>query len=654
MSNISLNINKSLKELLSKLLSTILDPRLKVLEIKTKEEMNKIQSVNQTSKSMETCINDLNKKVGEKISKPKSNSIHIYKPLNLPRRNYIDNKITTRLKSSMVSRNKDRTPERNCYYSKGKISNYRCRLKSDFSLNELFLCKKNSNSTTLNLTKRNSKQLNTEKNSPIRKKNREQTIRSTTPNIIHKFKKREKTIHFAKNTKLTKNNSTNNFFLYKRFNKSCKYLPKIQIQKQKNNKELKLSKTDELDLICAKTKHDEKRINELNPDISKSLIINKKITSSILRKKTDDFYYKKKEVEVALDESTMKDVDNDELLVYYHDKKSTKLIEDITLPESDEDEIKIEFPNNNFPKINNTTINSNIFNSNNHIKNNITNINTINVKDEINTNENNKNICYNLEERIEISLEHIVKYLNNEDILKMGLINKECFKIIMNYLISKKGDYIDEIKESFSQLKNNNSDKIIIQEDFNTIDNIKPLEFNDHTIRTLNLLNNVNIEQFFKIDESDDSINKNILLIFDIFFISLGYKKKIFSFKNNVKSKWNFYKNYFIKTGEKNVGPIIEKKIKGRIFDFDIINSLYEYSHDHLKFISPNYFQNSFKSNSNINLFVFIVKNILEHVGINKDNKNVSKLYLLYNARININTLILQKLNKINSIISKK
>ena len=117
----------------------------------------------------------------------------------------------------------------------------------------------------------------------------------------------------------------------------------------------------------------------------------------------------------------------------------------------------------------------------------------------------------------------------------MGLINKECFKIIMNYLISKKGDYIDEIKESFSQLKNNNSDKIIIQEDFNTIDNIKPLEFNDHTIRTLNLLNNVNIEQFFKIDESDDSINKNILLIFDIFFISLGYKKKIFSFKNNVK-----------------------------------------------------------------------------------------------------------------------
>ena len=71
-------------------------------------------------------------------------------------------------------------------------------------------------------------------------------------------------------------------------------MPKIQIQKQKNNKELKLSKTDELDLICAKTKHDEKRINELNPDISKSLIINKKITSSILRKKTDDFYYKKK------------------------------------------------------------------------------------------------------------------------------------------------------------------------------------------------------------------------------------------------------------------------------------------------------------------------------------------------------------------------
>jgi hypothetical protein len=62
-------------------------------------------------------------------------------------------------------------------------------------------------------------------------------------------------------------------------------------------------------------------------------------------------------------------------------------------------------------------------------------------------------------------------------------------------------------------------------------------------------------------------------------------------------------------------------------------------------------------------LFVFIVKNILEQVGITKDvkdvkdannKKNVIKLYKLYNVRINYNNSILQKLNKINDIISSK
>ena len=47
----------------------------------------------------------------------------------------------------------------------------------------------------------------------------------------------------------------------------------------------------------------------------------------------------------------------------------------------------------------------------------------------------------------------------------------------------------------------------------------------------------------------------------------------------------------------------------------------------------------------------------MEHIGITKDTnnkKNVPKLYLLYNAIIDINTDILKKLNKINSTITNK
>jgi hypothetical protein len=88
--------------------------------------------------------------------------------------------------------------------------------------------------------------------------------------------------------------------------------------------------------------------------------------------------------------------------------------------------------------------------------------------------------------------------------------------------------------------------------------------------------------------------------------------------------------------------------------DDEIINSLYEYSHNYLNVITPNFFK---KTNNDIALFVFIVKNILEQVGITKDvnnKKNVTKLFKLYNVRINYNSSILQKLNKINDIISAK
>ena len=88
----------------------------------------------------------------------------------------------------------------------------------------------------------------------------------------------------------------------------------------------------------------------------------------------------------------------------------------------------------------------------------------------------------------------------------------------------------------------------------------------------------------------------------------------------------------------------------------EIINSLYEYSHNYLNVITPNFFK---ETNNDIALFVFIVKNILEQVGITKDvntknKKNIINLYKLYNVRINYNSSILQKLNKINDIISAK
>ena len=111
-------------------------------------------------------------------------------------------------------------------------------------------------------------------------------------------------------------------------------------------------------------------------------------------------------------------------------------------------------------------------------------------------------------------------------------------------------------------------------------------------------------------------------MIFDLFFIALGYKKEILNFRNDIKKKLYFYKNCFEKNINKSFGNSIENKLRGKIFDNNTINSLYEYSHENINKITPSHFQ---KINSDIALFVFIVKNILEHLGIENEEKNTNK-----------------------------
>jgi hypothetical protein len=274
-----------------------------------------------------------------------------------------------------------------------------------------------------------------------------------------------------------------------------------------------------------------------------------------------------------------------------------------------------------------------------------------NIENQNNLKNDNDN--FTLAEKLELFKDNIIKYLSKEDLLRVGLINKEWFKIIMEDFISKRENIIGSIKKDLKILKNKNPD-IIDKNDNNNNFTIKPFEYNNLSCRVIPLLDTISIESLFNNYRPIDINNKDIILVFDLFFIAIGYKKKILSFKNDIKSKWNFYKNIFEKNKNKNFGNFITNIIKGKIFDNDTINSLYEYSKNYINIITPKYFE---KINNIIGLFVFIVKDILEHVGITKDlndKKNVTKLYLLFNARISSNTIILQKLNKINSIISNK
>ena len=629
MSYTSDNKNKLPFELVSNLLTKLLDSKLSKLEAKNRDEMNNILIISQNSKIIIKELQNINQKIkAKRITNKKI--INVYNPLNINNKKN-NKKISTQLNNTITYKKTQLTPDSK-YHSKRKkeTKNNIKKLKLNKSAiftNDLLINKSHTSSKIISHTRRGSKVY---KKTKSKKKNRDMTPTPPTPSSLYrkKIKGKEKSKYSHNNNSVLKHTNTCTDFYN---NKSCELIPFIKKDKLNLSK---LSKNDELDNLYSAI--DDKRIYDLNPDLSKNISNkeknkNKKITSTLFRRRgTVDFINKRDENrDLSLEDSILNYVKNDDLLIINHNKRTMGLIDDITLSKSflgDEPDCDLDLE-----------INS----ERSHNLTNLSNLNNI------------KNNNYTLAERFENCIEFLIKYLTKDEFLKIGLINKECFKMIMNYLISKKEDTIDDVKEALSNLKNNYSD-IIDQNDYNNNFTLKPFECNIHSCRAISLLNSIPIENIFDNVKSEDLKNNNILLMFDLFFIALGYKKTIISFKDDIKSKWNFYKNFFDKNNNQFFGDSIENKIKGKIFDNEIINSLYEYSKDYINIITPSYFQ---KINNDIALFVFIVKNILEHVGITKDvnnKKNVIKLYLLYNARIYMNSIILQKLNKINTIINNK
>lgn len=259
-------------------------------------------------------------------------------------------------------------------------------------------------------------------------------------------------------------------------------------------------------------------------------------------------------------------------------------------------------------------------------------------------NDNDKTIDLNisglsdqlsLEEKFEAHLDEISRYLDMKDLCNIMLLNKECFTSIMNVLISKTEITIDILEEEINKLKETNKDI-----DFNKI-NIAPFKFSSNSARAISLLNNSSECNLIKFNKGE-SINKELFIIFGIFFIAAG-KKKEYLRLNSEEEKINYICKYFKNDIKKmSLGSLIEKEINEKVFDDGIISSLYKYSYKHINIISPNRFQ---KTNKDVAIFVFVVKNILEHIGALDQQIKPEKEYILYNARLKDNKSVLEQLN---------
>ena len=461
-------------------------------------------------------------------------------------------------------------------------------------------------------------------------------------------------------------------------------------------------------IISKKTKKEEKKENQENiNDISVDNKIKEiKIENVILSDKdlkNENFQEENKKSindKILLDEEILNNVNKDELLISTikieninetenNNIDNNNLIKDFSLKESINTNIDINNnnDNNNLIKRQSSEINNslNSFNKSNNDINNIKLINSNNEKKEekkkekyksnkwdldnivlpkritnfldndkeinfslINNSQNefdnneqefNKTIDLNisglsehlsLEEKFEGHLDEITRFLDTNDLCKLMLVNKECYKTIMNILISKTEITIDILEEEISKIKESNKDI-----NFDEL-KINPFKFNENSSRAVFLLNN---NSDFNLTNINNKMSREIFIIFGIFFIAVGKKKEYINLITD-EEKMNYTNNYFKK--ENSLGKIIEKEIKGKIFDDKIIASLYKYSYRYLNIISPNRFQ---KINKDFAIFVFVIKNILEHIGALEEKNEPQKEYILYNARLKNNKEILEILN---------
>ena len=463
----------------------------------------------------------------------------------------------------------------------------------------------------------------------------------------------------------------------------------------------KIKKINSKNKLNKKLKKEEKKIFEGNIDNINDISVENKIKElkienmiitdkDIKNENTDEEKKESINEKLLIDEEILKNVNKDELLIstIKSDKineienndnnNNENIIKDFSLKES----INTNIDTNLNIKKQSTEINNSVnsFNRNNNV-NNIKLVNSINKEKEkednqmsdldniilpkrinnfldnekeinfslINNSQNgndnneqdlNKTLDLNisglsehlsLEEKFVSHLDEITRYLDINDLCRLKLLNKECYTTIMNILISKTEITIDILEEEIEKLKESN-----ININFDEV-KINPFSFSSNSLRAVSLLNNNS--SGFNLINLENKISREIFIIFGIFFIAVGKKKEYFSFITK-EQKINFISNYFKK--DISLGNFIEKEIKGKIFDENIIANLYKYSYRYINIISPNRFQ---KINKDFAIFVFVVKNILEHIGVLEQNINPQKEFLLYKARLKNNKEILEILN---------
>ena len=629
-------INK--KEILNELLIKLLGQRISKLEKNNSIEAKNIRELTNTSEklvlSLESLSNNVRKQISKNRQKLLNNTNKLPKKMKLPLqklgiKNLIIPKATPKYKrAGSKSFNKDKAAQtvRNTEYFKSGYNKIYSKNIKNFNINinenqnqrrtiSPFITRKEKEDLSKNLY---NKHFNKKRKTPFKqKKEEDKTSKNNSNNKNNKDKTKTKK-QPESNTKsknnnniniINKNEKTDNNEHNKKNDETSDTHSLTKLSNEIMTKAtIKIEDTLVKDsLLVTNTETGEKEVN-IDDLISgpeyEEIIIDKNLLNN------DD----NKENNTKNENKAKKDLKSSSIALYNKLKRSK-----ITFLEGEHD-FDLIFKDE---KIEDFDIATNL-----------------NKNNETNLTEISEHIS--LEEKFETNLDFIMEYLDDKDIYNLMLVNKECLKTVINALISKEEISIDILQEEINKLKENNPDI-----SFNNITKTK-FKLGDNSLRAINLLNSSSGNNILKLN-SNEIKNSEIILIYSLYFIATGKKSKIFVL-NNDNDKINFMQNYFKNNITKNnFGKFIENELRGKIFDDKEIYHLYKISKKYLDIISPNYFQ---KINKDIAIFVFVIKDILEQLGILEISSIKPETeYILLNAKLQAKKAILDELNQIEENI---
>lgn len=251
---------------------------------------------------------------------------------------------------------------------------------------------------------------------------------------------------------------------------------------------------------------------------------------------------------------------------------------------------------------------------------------------------------FSLGDKLETNFESISKYLNNNQLINFTIVNKQLGINAINTLMMRTETEIEEINNNISQILkiyNPEEEKTKLKTHFT---------FTKTAIRAIQILNEKNADSLFISRKISEKHKKDILIIYNI-LLCIITQKNIHKILKDDNVFWKYICDYFIMRKNRNVIPLgtfIENEIKNiNLESNELIYKIYSMSYMHLQKLKPNYYQNICKTTG---IIVFIIKDILDYLGISKDrNVSSSKIYKLLNARIEMQNRFLTKLNSITS-----